>query len=120
LENPNEDSLQYIDVMDFDDADYDTDDGVTINGKEGVLETWISDEEVDQRIDVEWKDDPYHLVDEPKQPEEISDMFAETDQALDELDDVVAAGEVTELYAIFAEPISFVLFYLRSLLKKCL
>ncbi|PWA55119.1 hypothetical protein CTI12_AA272180 [Artemisia annua] len=34
-------------------------------------------------------------------------MFAEIDQALDELDDVVAAGEGTEVYAIFAEPISF-------------
>ncbi|PWA71789.1 hypothetical protein CTI12_AA277340 [Artemisia annua] len=34
-------------------------------------------------------------------------MFAKIDQALDELDDVVAAGEGTEVYAIFAEPISF-------------
>ncbi|PWA57511.1 hypothetical protein CTI12_AA375750 [Artemisia annua] len=34
-------------------------------------------------------------------------MFAEIDQALDELDDVVAAGEGTEVYALFAEPISF-------------
>ncbi|PWA89370.1 hypothetical protein CTI12_AA111830 [Artemisia annua] len=34
-------------------------------------------------------------------------MFAEIDQALDELDDVVAAEEGTEMYAIFAEPINF-------------
>ncbi|GKC49247.1 hypothetical protein Tco_1071992 [Tanacetum coccineum] len=35
--------------------------------------TWFSDEDVDQGIDVEWKDDPYHNVDEP---EEISDMIS--------------------------------------------
>ncbi|GJY28749.1 hypothetical protein Tco_0404516 [Tanacetum coccineum] len=37
-------------------------------------------------IDVETKDDPYHNVDEP---EEISDMFADLDQALNELDQVI-------------------------------
>ncbi|PWA86758.1 hypothetical protein CTI12_AA085250 [Artemisia annua] len=111
VEDSSEDSLESTDVLDFDDAYYDdTSDGCTISGKEGDLHTWISDEEVDQGKDVDWTDDPYHLVDvpepeemhaieepqEPKEPQEISDMFAEIDQALDELDDVVAAGEGTE------------------------
>ncbi|PWA49281.1 hypothetical protein CTI12_AA481420 [Artemisia annua] len=122
VEDSSEDSLYSKYVLDFDDAYYDdTSDGCTINGKEGDLHTLISDEEVDQGIDVDWTDDPYHLVDvpepeemyaieepqEPEVPQEISDMFAEIDQALDELDDVVAAEEGTEMYAIFAEPISF-------------
>jgi hypothetical protein len=34
-------------------------------------------------------------------------MFAEIDHAFDELDDVVAAEEGTQMYAIFAQPISF-------------
>ncbi|PWA65083.1 hypothetical protein CTI12_AA258010 [Artemisia annua] len=121
-EDSSEDSLEATDVVEFDDAYYDdTSDGCTISGKEGDLHTWISDEEVDQGKDVDWTDDPYHLVDvpepeemhaieepqEPEEPQDISDMFAEIDQALDELDDVVAAGEGTEVYAIFAEPISF-------------
>ncbi|GJW39628.1 hypothetical protein Tco_0065473, partial [Tanacetum coccineum] len=63
-----------------------TDDGANISGKEGDLETWFGDEEVDQENDVEWQDDPYHLVDEPEEPKEISDMFDELDQAMDELD----------------------------------
>ncbi|PWA52915.1 transposase, MuDR [Artemisia annua] len=122
VEDSSEDSLESTDVLDFDDAYYDdTSDGCTISGKEGDLHTWISDEEVDQEKDVDWTYDPYHLVDvpepeemhaieepqEPQEPQEISDMFAEIDQALDELDDVVAAGEGTEVYALFAEPISF-------------
>ncbi|PWA45148.1 hypothetical protein CTI12_AA513730 [Artemisia annua] len=122
VEDSSEDSLESIDVLDFDDAYYDeTSDGCTISGKEGDLHTWISDEEVDQGKDVDWTHDPYHLVDvpepeemhaieepqEPEEPQEISDMFAEIDQALDELDDIVAAGEGTEVYALFAEPISF-------------
>jgi hypothetical protein len=122
VEDSSEDSLEATDVVEFDDAYYDdTSDGCTISGKERDLHTWISDEEVDQGKDVDWTDDPYHLVDvpepeemhaieepqEPEEPQEISDMFAEIDQALDELDDAVAAGEGTEVYAIFAEPISF-------------
>ncbi|PWA84380.1 hypothetical protein CTI12_AA159680 [Artemisia annua] len=116
VEDSSEDSLEATDVLDFDDAYYDdTSDGCTISGKEGDLHTWISDEEVDQGKDVDWTDDPYHLVDVPEpeemhaieEPQEISGTFAEIDQALDELDDVVAAGEGTEMYALFAEPISF-------------
>jgi hypothetical protein len=34
-------------------------------------------------------------------------MSAEIDHALDELDDVVAAEEGTQMYAIFSQPISF-------------
>lgn len=121
VEDSSEDSLKSIDEFDFDDADYDdTSDGVTISRKEGDLETWISDEEVDQGIDVEWQDDPYHLVDDPEEPEKISNMFAEIDQALDVLDDVVAAEEVTEMYVIFLNHLFSVWFHLRSLLKKCL
>ncbi|PWA77159.1 hypothetical protein CTI12_AA125040 [Artemisia annua] len=119
VEDSSEDSLESTDVLDFDDAYYDdTSDGCTISGKKGDLHTWISDEEVDQGKDVDWTDDSYHLVDVPEpeemhaieetqEPQEISDMFAEIDQALDELDYVVAAGEGTEVYALFAEPISF-------------
>ncbi|PWA41920.1 hypothetical protein CTI12_AA549650 [Artemisia annua] len=118
-EDSSEDSLEATYVVEFDDAYYDdTSDGCTISGKEGDLHTWISDQEVKKGKDVDWTDDPYHLVDvpepeemyaieEPKEPQDICDMFAEIDQALDELDDVVAAGEGTEVYAIFAEPISF-------------
>ncbi|PWA89001.1 transposase, MuDR [Artemisia annua] len=134
VEDSSEDSLESTDVLDFDDAYYDdTSDGCTISGKEGDLHTWISDEEVDQGKDVDWTDDPYHLVDvpepeemhaieepqEPEEPQEISDMFAEIDQALDELDDVVAAGEGTKVYAIFAEPISFSFFPLVVVDDQC-
>ncbi|PWA58579.1 hypothetical protein CTI12_AA361660 [Artemisia annua] len=109
VEDSSEDSLESTDVLDFDDAYYDdTSGGCTISGKEGDPHTWISDEEVDQGKDVDWTDDPYHLVDFPEleemrvieEPQEISDMFAEIDQALDELDDVVAAGEGTDVFAI--------------------
>ncbi|GKD63189.1 hypothetical protein Tco_1305297 [Tanacetum coccineum] len=76
------------------------DDGASISGKEGDLETWFSDEEVDQDIDVEWQDDPYHLVDEP---EEISDMFAKLDQAMDELDQVIEVEDVFSTWMAFGE-----------------
>ena len=33
---------------------------------EGEIHIWISDEEVDQRIIVEWQNDPYHLDDVPE------------------------------------------------------
>ncbi|PWA58062.1 hypothetical protein CTI12_AA367740 [Artemisia annua] len=46
-------------------------------------------------------------------------MFAEIDQALDELEDIVAAGEGTEVYAIFAEPISFSLVPLVVVDDQC-
>ncbi|GJT66933.1 hypothetical protein Tco_1018413 [Tanacetum coccineum] len=62
---------------------YDIDYGASINRKEGDLETWFSDEE----------------------PEEISDMFADLDQALDELDQVIEAHDVTDLFAIYDQPI---------------
>ncbi|GJW23838.1 hypothetical protein Tco_0037649 [Tanacetum coccineum] len=84
---------------------YDIDYGASISRKEGELETWFSDEDVDSGIDVKWQDDPYHLVDEPKEPEEISDMFADLDQALDELDQVIKAHDVTNLFAIYDQPI---------------
>ncbi|PWA56308.1 DNA helicase, UvrD-like, C-terminal [Artemisia annua] len=71
VEDSSEDSLESTDVLDFDDAYYDdTSDGCTISGNEGDLHTWISDEEVDQGKDVDWTDDPYHLVDVPE-PEEM-------------------------------------------------
>ncbi|GJT13752.1 hypothetical protein Tco_0860794 [Tanacetum coccineum] len=44
---------------------YDTNDGASISEKSRDVPTWFSDEDVDQGIDVEWKDDPYHYVDEP-------------------------------------------------------
>lgn len=97
VEDSSEESTCLLDFydLDFDDAYY----------------ADASDEEVEQ----EWHGDPYHLVDVPEpeefhaieEPQEISDMFAEIDQALDELDDVVAVGEGTEVYALYAEPISF-------------
>ncbi|PWA80291.1 PDDEXK-like protein [Artemisia annua] len=133
-EDSSEDSIEATDVVEFDDAYYDdTSDGCTISGKEGDLHTWISDQEVEQGKDVDWTDDPYHLVDvpepeemhaieepqEPEEPQDISDMFAEIDQALDELDDVVVAGEGTEVYAIFAEPISFSLVPLVVVDDQC-
>ncbi|GJY32823.1 hypothetical protein Tco_0417292, partial [Tanacetum coccineum] len=62
---------------------YAINDSTNISGKSGDVPTWFSDKDVDQGIDVETKDDPYHNVDEP---EEISDMFADLDQALNELD----------------------------------
>ncbi|GJZ53970.1 hypothetical protein Tco_0608855, partial [Tanacetum coccineum] len=53
---------------------------------------------VDQDIDVEWQDGTYHLVDEP---EEISDMFVELDQAMDELDQVIKDEYVTYLFDVY-------------------
>ncbi|PWA68067.1 hypothetical protein CTI12_AA312520 [Artemisia annua] len=64
-------------------------------------------EEIDQEFMVEDSSEDSLESTNPEEPQEISDMFAEIDQALDELDDVVAAEEGTEMYAIFAEPISF-------------
>ncbi|GJW23841.1 hypothetical protein Tco_0037652 [Tanacetum coccineum] len=43
---------------------YATDYSASISGKSGDVPTWFSDEDVDQGIDVEWKDDSYHSVDE--------------------------------------------------------
>ncbi|GJT67551.1 hypothetical protein Tco_1019031, partial [Tanacetum coccineum] len=40
----------------------------------------------------------YHNVDEP---EEISDMFVDLDQALDELDQVIEAQDVLDLFAVY-------------------
>nr|GEW09658.1 hypothetical protein [Tanacetum cinerariifolium] len=62
---------------------------------EGDLETWVEDEEVEQDNDVEWQHDPYHLVDEP---EEITDLFGELDQAMDELDQAIKVEDVTDLF----------------------
>ncbi|GJZ18265.1 hypothetical protein Tco_0554388 [Tanacetum coccineum] len=75
---------------------YATYDSASISGKSRDVPTWFSDEDVDQGIDVEWKADPYHNVDELEEPEEISDMFVDLDQALDELYQVVAEEMVTE------------------------
>ncbi|GKD52779.1 hypothetical protein Tco_1281755, partial [Tanacetum coccineum] len=84
---------------------YDTYDGANISGKEGDLETWFSDEEVDQDIYVEWQDDPYRLVDELEESEEISDMFAKINQAMDELDQVTEAKYVTDSFTIYDQAI---------------
>nr|GFA42871.1 hypothetical protein [Tanacetum cinerariifolium] len=85
-----------FDVVDFeqgmDDVDYeqemeellyyDTNDGAGISGKSRDVPTWFSDEDVYQGIDVEWKDDPYHNVDEL---EEINDIpFSYYDQPIDD------------------------------------
>ncbi|PWA56993.1 hypothetical protein CTI12_AA411040 [Artemisia annua] len=100
VEDSSEDSLESTDVLDFDDAYYDdTSDGFTISGKEGDLHTWINDEEVDQGKDVDWTDDPYHLVDVPE-PEEMH-AIKET-QKPEEPQEIVKY-----VYALFAEPISF-------------
>jgi hypothetical protein len=117
VEDSSEESTGLLDFydLDFDDAYYDDTSDEEVD--QGTNAEWY-DEEVDQGTNVEWHDDPYHLVDvpepeemhaieDPEEPQEISDMFAEIDQALDELDDVVAAGEGTEVYALYAEPISF-------------
>ncbi|PWA65324.1 hypothetical protein CTI12_AA325110 [Artemisia annua] len=97
VEDSSEDSLEATDVVEFDDAYYD-------DTSDGDLHTWISDEEVDQGKDVAWTDDPYHLVDVPE-PEEMHSI--EEPQEPEEPQDIIAAGEGTEVYAIFAEPISF-------------
>nr|GEY69731.1 zinc finger, CCHC-type [Tanacetum cinerariifolium] len=70
------------DVNDAVRKEFDGESGNRVKRK-GDIKIWFSDEDVDQGIDVEWKDDPYHLINEPK---EISDIFADLDQALDELD----------------------------------
>ncbi|GJT71130.1 hypothetical protein Tco_1030416 [Tanacetum coccineum] len=70
-----------------------------------TYESWFSDEEVDHDKDVEWQDDRYHLVDEPKELEEISDMFVELDQAMHELDKVIKAGDVIDLFAVYYQAI---------------
>ncbi|GJS25157.1 hypothetical protein Tco_0453789 [Tanacetum coccineum] len=74
---------------------YDTYDGASISRKEGDIETWFADEEVDQDIDVEWQDDPYNLVDKPEVPKEIR-LFVVYDQAIDDEKDVVPVDVVAE------------------------
>nr|GEW05143.1 hypothetical protein [Tanacetum cinerariifolium] len=66
------------------------------------IKIWFGDEDVDKGIDVEWQDDPYHLINEP---EEISDIFADLDQALDELDQVIEAQDVINLFSSYDQPI---------------
>ncbi|GJY69782.1 hypothetical protein Tco_0472764 [Tanacetum coccineum] len=64
--------------------------------------SWKSDEDVDQGIDVEWKADPYHNVDELEEPEEIrgvvpSEVVAEemvTEETVDGNDGDVIPTEV--------------------------
>ncbi|GKB74576.1 hypothetical protein Tco_0935988, partial [Tanacetum coccineum] len=85
---------------------YDTDDGASISEKKMDVPTWFSDEYVDQDIDVEWQDDPYHNVNKPKDPQEISDMFVELDQALDELDQLIEAQDLSDLFAIYDQLIN--------------
>ncbi|GJS60387.1 hypothetical protein Tco_0655171 [Tanacetum coccineum] len=94
--NPSQDEQDVSNDVDFDDVIFDDISfimSILIFEKSWDVPTWFSDEDVDQGIDVEWKDDPYHNVDEP---EEISEMFADLDEALDELDQVVAEEMVTE------------------------
>nr|GEX93176.1 hypothetical protein [Tanacetum cinerariifolium] len=43
---------------------YDTDCDASICGKEGDLETWMSDETDEQDNEVDWLQDPYHCGDE--------------------------------------------------------
>ncbi|GJS23248.1 hypothetical protein Tco_0451880 [Tanacetum coccineum] len=109
--NSSKDSLKLPNDVDFEQGMeellyYDTDDGASISGKEGDLETWFGVKEVDQDIYVEWKDDPYHLVDELEDTGEINDMFAELDQAIDELDQVIEAEGVTDLLAVYDQTIN--------------
>ncbi|GKA61383.1 hypothetical protein Tco_0760790 [Tanacetum coccineum] len=85
---------------------YDTDDSASFSEGKGILETWFGVKEVDQDIYVEWKDDPYHLVDELEDTGEINDMFAELDQAIDELDQVIEAEGVTDLLAVYDQTIN--------------
>ncbi|GKA79043.1 hypothetical protein Tco_0785580 [Tanacetum coccineum] len=73
--------------------DHDVNDGV---GKEFDGDNGNSD--VDQGINVEWQDDPYHNVDEHEEPKEIMDMFADLDQVTEDQD-------VTYLFAIYEQPI---------------
>ncbi|GJX55566.1 hypothetical protein Tco_0285463 [Tanacetum coccineum] len=96
FDNPSQDEQDVSNDVDFDDVIFDDISfimSILIFEKSWDVPTWFSDEDVDQGIDVEWKDDPYHNVDEP---EEISEMFADLDEALDELDQVVAEEMVAE------------------------
>ncbi|GKA27173.1 hypothetical protein Tco_0713341 [Tanacetum coccineum] len=77
-------------------------DSASITGKSDDVPTWFNDEDVDQGIDVEWKNDPYHNVDEP---EEISDMFADLDHALDKLNQVIEAQDVSNLFVVYDQPV---------------
>nr|GEW80524.1 hypothetical protein [Tanacetum cinerariifolium] len=56
-----------------------SDDGASISGNEGDLETRIGDEEEEEDNDVNWQHDPYHLVNKAK---EIKDLFDELDQSI--------------------------------------
>nr|GEX97848.1 hypothetical protein [Tanacetum cinerariifolium] len=78
------------------------DNSASISGKSRDVPTWFNDEDVDQGIDVKWKDDPYHNVDEP---EESSVMFANLDKALDKLNQVIKAQEVSNLFVFYDQPI---------------
>ncbi|GJZ15955.1 hypothetical protein Tco_0551632 [Tanacetum coccineum] len=65
------------------------------------MDRFEPDEEAEQDNDVDWKHDPYHLVDEP---EEIIDLFDKLDQAMDELDQVMdLSDELDDVDVVPAE-----------------
>ncbi|GJS36294.1 hypothetical protein Tco_0534676 [Tanacetum coccineum] len=97
--------LEYVHSFREEEVYIEIDDDANISGKEGDLESWFGDEGVDQDIDVKWQDDPYHLVDEPKELEEISDMFAKLGQAMDELVQVIKAEDETNLFVVYDQAI---------------
>nr|GEV71345.1 hypothetical protein [Tanacetum cinerariifolium] len=73
---------------------YATDDNASISGKSGDVPTWFSDEDVDQGIDVEWKDDSYHSVDEPE--EIMYDVMVAQEMLKDQDEDVIPVEVVVE------------------------
>ncbi|GJS24421.1 hypothetical protein Tco_0453053 [Tanacetum coccineum] len=94
-----------FDDVDFDDVSFDDVDLDVVDFDVGMIDLDFEQELEEvlhyatyDSIDVEWKDDPYHNVDEPK---EISDMFADLDQALDELDQVTEAQDVSDLFVVY-------------------
>ncbi|GJS60390.1 hypothetical protein Tco_0655174 [Tanacetum coccineum] len=106
FDNPSQDEQDVSNDVDFDDVIFDDVSFDNVNFDivnfdvemddldfEHEMKELLYDEDVDQGIDVQWQDDPYHNVDEPK---EISEMFADLDEALDELDHVVAEEMVAD------------------------
>nr|GEV31357.1 hypothetical protein [Tanacetum cinerariifolium] len=101
LDNSSQDSLEFLNLVDFDDVDF----------EQGIEELMYYDTD---------DDDPYHLVDEPQEPEEISDVFAKLDQTLDKLARVIEAEEPEEIIDLYANYDQGLMMkgYLKKLLQK--
>nr|GFD45135.1 hypothetical protein [Tanacetum cinerariifolium] len=98
LDNSSRDKQDVSNDVNFDDVDFDVADFDVVMDVLDLNRSWKRFCIMPQMIAlalVERKDGPYHNVDEP---EEINDIFADLDQALDELHQVIEAQETGDGY----------------------